>query len=84
MKANKFVKEHGWDFAKLFANGWITLNSDCDNVVSRNEVERLVKSYELVQSYGGVENATYFTHIGFDYAEQLKLRQAIADVESCL
>ena len=54
-----------------------------DNFVCLRSLKHLIESHELVESYGGVKNATFFTHSGFDYAEQLRLRQAILDVESC-
>ena len=56
--------------------------------VDIKELTRLVESYELVQCYGGYDLAKNVMQItplrksSYDLIERLK--QAIADVESCL
>lgn len=52
------------------------------------EVKRLVESHELVDSYGGLENAKgkleYFDWIPSGSWNHALLSKAIADVESCM
>lgn len=108
MKANEFIKKHGWqavieavkttpvdhDFQstdlepKLAKDGSI-IRFDCKiYTISHAEVKRLVESHELVESYGGLENAKgkleYFDWIPSGSWNHALLSKAIADVESCL
>jgi hypothetical protein len=101
MKANEFVKKFGWlrakqilnyadkDHISFLADGISTTYSHYDkNMISLDDLKRLVESYELVESYGGydlakeVKNITPLRKKSYDLIE--KLKQAIADVESCL
>ena len=97
MKAIEFVKKFGWEEAKIICNGvftgvvcykWVELNID--------DLKRLVESHELVASRGGLCAAkhdliTLQKHLNntFGWAkittsEKIdRLKQAIADVESC-
>lgn len=85
MKANEFVLEHGWDAAKKMVEN----NKHTGRTLSPSELElkRLVESHELVQCYGGYDLAKNVMQItplrksSYDLIE--KLKQAIADVESC-
>lgn len=86
MNAVEFVKKFGWEEAKKFLNlpiytidQLLMLQSGlrCD------ELQKLVESWELIQSKGGLENAKedelWANELGFGYKG---LAQAIADVES--
>ncbi len=62
-----------------------------NELVKMDDLKRLVESYELVESCGGIKNAKnrLSTEQGepyYNYDQQLieRLKQAIADVESCL
>lgn len=74
MKANEFVKKFGWERARkivneagykhctfnLNLNAWQQFPSpDCDHVVI-NDLKRLVESWELVESIGGLAFAKNF------------------------
>lgn len=83
MQANKFVKEHGWDEAKnlIAASGW-------RNTPFLIKIKRLVDSWELVQSFGSLENTKKILNDMHDddlveVDESQALYSAIADVESC-
>ncbi|WP_291338748.1 hypothetical protein [Acinetobacter sp. UBA801] len=96
MKANEFIKKHGWEYAKHI------LTDDAPLVMDLNytDLKRLVESHELVGIHGYesskeiVANAPSDDHF---YSWTLgdsgvrdktvnigELRKAIADVESCL
>ena len=88
MKANEFVKKLGVVQSKYHLS---FILSDCqplvlcDCILSTREVgnlKRLIKSHELVESYGGLPQAREVAHKNcFDYP--MRLLQAIVDVESC-
>lgn len=86
MNAVEFVKKFGWEEAKKFLNlpsytidQLLMLQSGlrCD------ELQKLVESWELIQSKGGLENAKedelWANELGFGFKG---LAQAIRDVES--
>lgn len=83
MNAVEFVKKYGWEEAKRFAN---MLGSSEVEGVSAKDLKRLVESYELVESYGGLDKSKFyvdllpFTPAGISRST---LKQAIADVEKC-
>ena len=78
MKANEFVKKHGWGGAISLIDASKICGID-KSVVDIEELKRLVESWELVESVGGWSNATalYDEHLDKD------LGRSIADVESC-
>ena len=100
MKANEFVKLEGLQvfryalaqlsfMPKMFL---VVYQYECEfvheiktnhgNLVfSYEEVKRLVESHELVENWGGLDDAKFALQL-VRYPERLK--QAIADVESCL
>ena len=90
MKANEYVKLVGWEYAKLNASScshqyYFLHNGYAEVCVS--ELKRLVESYELVESYGGLESAKKFVGSEYRKLSQPKtynrLCEAILDVESC-
>lgn len=91
MRANEFVKKHGWDYSKLFGNGWITFDGNCaESSVDRGDVKRLVESWELVEKHNGLINAKDDLDVANRFSMPTVfgtpvnlLKQAIADVESC-
>ena len=111
MKANEFVKKFGWDRAKEIVNGAgehhryfiadgisVTYSKYGDCFDSVDDLKRLVESWELVESLGGVVKAEsnlssvrYNLNIGLFHGwdklnmqfHAQKLLKAIADVESC-
>ena len=93
VKANEYVKLVGWEYAKLNASScshqYYFLHN-CYAEVCVSELRLLVESYDLVQEYGGVLKAKDFISVyGIDqlskkiYSPMFRLKQAIADVESC-
>ena len=106
MKANKFVKKHGWeavahalktapenhdfqstDLEPILAKDGSIVGFDCKvHTVDFAEVKRLVESYELiVKDFESVEIAEYEYMVSASYNEPywVRVKQAIADVESC-
>lgn len=84
MKANEFVKSFGWKEAKK-------KNSEGDNFyVWRRDKElfkdlkRLVESHDLVENHNGVDMAKRFIDANIECNDSDRLKQAIADVESCM
>lgn len=89
MKANKFVEKFGWDAAKE------ALTLACDKLEHVNygnhavlisDLKRLVENHELVEKFGGLDQAKIELE-STDYNSERdfyeSLKQAIADVESC-
>ena len=99
MKANEFVKKHGLNKAKVLLSTQgktiANLKSEytaeqlkeyqgyivSDDLMSLVELKRLVESHELVENWGGLDDAKFALQL-VRYPERLK--QAIADVESCM
>jgi len=93
MKANEFIKKFGWDAVinelKNTQDSVIVmwLGSQSNDYALVNDLKRLVESHEFVESYGGLFEAK--TYADSEYrslsAPQItkRLKQAIADVESC-
>ena len=82
MKANKFVKENGIEKCKRILDD---LTDQGHNGDFYKELKRLVESYELVMDYYGLTRAKEHAESNYT-APEIKdaLKQAIADVESCL
>ena len=105
MKANEFVKKHGWDAvinAVKSTNEEETAefeSTDLDPILSKRgdtigfnvkvyrikygEVKRLVESHEVVENHNGVDMAKRFIDANIECNDSDRLKQAIADVESC-
>ena len=94
MKANEFIQKFGWFRAKqilkysddshryFIADGISTTYSKYgDGFYSLADLKRLVESHELVENWGGLDDAKFALQL-VRYPERLK--QAIADVESCM
>ena len=92
MKANQFVKKFGWDIAKYLAYrdktsvGYLFVER---HDVCQDDLKRLVESYDLVESYGGIKKAKSDTSLPTcfgdnDFFREVTLKKAIADVEGCL
>ena len=88
MKANEFVKQYGVNEAKRIIpicekqGAGLTVSGYRVNL---DDLKRLVESHELVSSYYGLARAKEHAESNYT-APELKaaLKQAIADVESCL
>jgi hypothetical protein len=66
------------------------IEKHADYMFSTSEIKRLVESHDLVESYGGIDEAKDFiSPYGAEqlnkkiYSPMLRIKQAIADVESC-
>ena len=77
MSANEFVKKYGLEYAKHIAYEDSVILVDLDY----NNLKRIIESHELVENWGGLDDAKFALQL-VRYPESLK--QAIADVESCL
>lgn len=100
MNANEFVENKGLKAAKLVVDCWIDYpetdvylpdmmeytfiaiepTENCP-FVSLNDLKRLVESHELVEKLGGLDEAKIYVPDGY---KSERLKQAIADVESCM
>ena len=80
MKANEFVKAMGIKSVKQFLEN--------DNIRSKemhDDLKRLVESHELVKEHGTIERAKEYANSPYTAPEvKERLKQAIADVESCM
>ena len=81
-KAVEFVKQHGWEYAKHI------LTDDAPLVIDLNYtyLKRIIDSYELIKKdFESVEMAEYEYMVSASYNEPywVRVKQAIADVESC-
>ena len=98
MKANEFVKKYGWEAAKqkidFLENR--SINKSESKIAMLKDLKTLVESHGLVASRGGLDAANYelimlqkhinntFGWVTVITAEKIdRLKQAIADVESC-
>ncbi|MFW1829130.1 hypothetical protein [Acinetobacter sp. ULE_I092] len=87
MNAVEFVKKHGWEEAKKFLNlpsytidQLLMLQSG----LRCNELQKLVESWELVESWGGLEDAKLYDLSPCEKKPEsagYKLKKAITDVE---
>lgn len=87
MNAVEFVQKHGWEEAKKFLNlpsytidQLLMLQSG----LRCNELQKLVDSWELVESWGGLEDAKLYDLSPCEKKPEsagYKLKKAITDVE---
>lgn len=87
MKANKFVKKYGWDEAKKHLE-WMTRVGARRDIHGwfMDDLKRLVESYELINSLGGIEQAKSYAidaNACGAFNDENKIKQTILDVESC-
>ena len=85
MKANEFVKKFGWDRAKREVALIGTIAMMCGDNDFNNDLKRLVESHELIKEHGSIVRAKMYAESAYTAPEVVdRLKQAIADVESCL
>ena len=91
MKANEFVKKFGSKSAKYWIDHFNNVNTLPDEFINTeflDDLKRLVKSHDLVESYDGLFEAKIYADSEYRSlsAPQItkRLKQAIEDVESCL
>lgn len=78
MKANKFVQAHTLEKVKDI------LSSYPDHTHVTDDLKRIVESHELVKEHGTIERAKQYADSEYTAPEvSSRLKQAIADVESC-
>ena len=95
MKANEFVKKFGLSNAEYLLKDitleYLVINSSCDgkhhsDTVCVNDLKRIVESHELIEKdFKSVEMAEYEYMVSGAYSDSywVRVKQAIADVESC-
>lgn len=83
MKANEFVKLVGMGRAKQHIKAMDIQNWHNDFY---NNLKRLIESHDLVESYDGIESAKMMIErTKFPLSDRIiRLKRAIADVESCM
>ena len=94
MKANEFVKKFGWNDARVCIlncacpeDRWFMRHGDLVSDQDFDDLKRLVESHELIKKdFESVEMAEYEYMISASYNEPywVRVKQAIADVESCM
>lgn len=109
MKANEFVKEHGFQYTRnlvrdypnhthVTGDGRMFINENTcvshikvqlNELVKIDELKRIVESHELVEKYKKVRGIRFRIRWGqFRYGDTKeyndRLKQAIADMESCM
>ena len=87
MRASEFVKIFGWEESKVLVNAQsLTMRQIAlSTTVATVELKRLVGSHELVSDYYGLARAKEYADSKYTAPEiKVALKQAIADVESCL
>lgn len=91
MNAVEFVRNFGWERSKKAVWMSITEFSRAFDVdlgficCNRTELKKLVESYELVESWGGLEDAKLYDLSPYEKKPEsagFKLKKAIADIES--
>ena len=85
MKANEYIKKYGVDCAKEI----LAHNQDLMNIGFFIDLKRLVESHELVEKYKRGRGIRFRVRWGmYRYGDTQefndRLKQAIADVESCM
>lgn len=81
MKASEFVKANGLNKCRKILDD---LTEQGHSGKFYQDLKRLVESYELVQSHGGLRSAIYLRNHNLVLPKYMKeLKKAIADVESC-
>lgn len=94
MKANEFVEKYGWGAAKNILHGMDDASEfktympgdtwDKPTLIDAVGLRRLVESHELVKEHGSLERAKMYTESIYTAPEVVeRMKQAIADVESC-
>lgn len=92
MKANEFVKKFGLDLAKrdvqAFESGFIKREDIVEHYGFDilDDLKRLVESHAMIEKdFESVEIAEYEYMVSGCYSEPywIRIKQAIADVESC-
>lgn len=81
MKASEFIKKYGWDYA-------IHAGSEDDPLyinLDYKDLEKYVSAYNLVESYGGIDEAPYEVYLetGDDCYYNKELEESIKLVEEC-
>lgn len=97
MKANEFVKKFGLAKARKLVQGYPNTttykfyNYDFEKEDGEHDevylvdIKRLVESRELVKEHGTIERAKEYANSPYTAPEvKERLKQAIADVESCM
>ena len=90
MKANEFVKKFGLELAKrdvaALDSGFIKREDFLEHYGFDilDDLKRLVESHELVKEHGNLERAKMYAESIYTAPEVVeRMKQAIADVESC-
>ena len=87
MKAIEFIKKFGWVRSQrlvIDSDGCSGIRPSCGGYIDRGDLKKYTDAYELVQSYGGLDEAKDHTMVLalIEEYEQLKqLQKAITLVE---
>ena len=92
MKANEFVKKFGSKSAKYWIDHFNNVNTLPDEFINTEflgDLKRIVESHRLIEVEGGIDQVKDTFSFAYKHgADELteygkRLKQAIADVESC-
>ena len=79
MKANEFFKAMGINAVRQFLE-----NDNIRTKEMHDDLKHLVESHELVKEHGNLERARIYAESMYTAPEVVeRMKQAIADVESC-
>ena len=79
MKANEFFKAMGINAVRQFLE-----NDNIRTKEMHDDLKHLVESHELVKEYGSLERTKIYAESTYTAPEvKDRLKQALADVESC-
>lgn len=83
MKANEFIKKYGWCEAKKRLQFYDKTYPNVSRL--QQELKPYVDAYDLVESYGGIDEAPYEVYLetGDDCYYNKELEEAIKLVEEC-
>ncbi len=81
MKANEYLKEYGLKASREHLDWMVRVEARQDiHGWFMDDLKRLVEGHELVEKLGGLDEAKIYVPDGY---KSERLKQAIADVESC-
>lgn len=90
MKANEYFKKHGWEKVKRCKkpssrDNFFIVGGEVIRDKDLIDLKRLIESHELVETCGGLQSVgEKLTHGMYESRAVIdRLKQAIADVESC-
>lgn len=83
--SNRLPGAKGWFKFDDVSDCWIDENPYLKDVVKLKAIQRLVESHEMIKEHGSIDRAKMYAESIYTAPEVVeRLKQAIADVESCI